>query len=225
MTHGEYLDFMADGGYTRHDLWLSAGWAWVQEHGRRAPLYWQEHDEGWRHFTLAGVRAIDRGEPVAHLSYFEAEAFARWAGGRLPSEHEWEAVAVGRAVEGHFADAGRFHPAAVGLTPDESGRTNGANADGDPVSGTTASENSPTVHQLFGDVWEWTRSDYAPYPGYAPAAGALGEYNGKFMSGQYVLRGGSCATSPGHSRATYRNFFPPEARWQFTGLRLARDAR
>jgi ergothioneine biosynthesis protein EgtB len=207
VTNGEYLNFMADGGYERHDLWLSMGWAWVQEENRRAPMYWQDHEGRWRLYTLSGVRAVDPGEPVVHLSYFEADAFARWAGARLPSEQEWEAVAAERPIAGNLADSGIFHPTAA------------------PSKDAEATDGPPEIHQLFGDVWEWTRSDYAAYPGYQPAAGALGEYNGKFMSGQYVLRGGSCATSSNHLRATYRNFFPPDARWQFSGLRLARDAK
>ncbi|MCB0216067.1 MAG: ergothioneine biosynthesis protein EgtB [Caldilineae bacterium] len=196
---GEYLAFMQDGGYTRHDLWLSLGWNQVQEQGWRAPMYWQDHGaEGWRVFTLAGLRPLDPAEPVCHLSYFEADAYARWAGARLPSEAEWELAAVesGAGREATFAEDGRYQPAPA--------RTEG-------------------LTQLFGEVWEWTRSPYEGYPGYAPAAGALGEYNGKFMCNQYVLRGGSCATPRDHIRASYRNFFPPDARWQFSGLRLARD--
>ena len=197
VTAGEYLAFIEDDGYSRHDLWLSAGWDMVAREQWRAPQYWQQHDDGWRLFTLAGVRTLNPDEPVCHVSYFEADAFSRWAGARLPTEFEWEVASGGLEVKGHFAASMRFHPA-PSLTGDG-------------------------LQQFFGDVWEWTRSDYAPYPGYAPSEGALGEYNGKFMSGQYVLRGGSCATSADHIRSTYRNFFPPDARWQFSGIRLARD--
>jgi ergothioneine biosynthesis protein EgtB len=189
---GEYLAFMRDGGYARPDLWLSDGWQRVQSERWRAPLYWTEHDGGWSLYTLAGVRPVDPDEAVAHVSFFEADAFARWAGARLPTEEEWEHAASDTPVTGHFADAGRFHP--------------GAARDG-----------------MFGDVWQWTQSAYLAYPGYRPPAGPIGEYNGKFMSGQMVLRGGSCLTPAGHVRATYRNFFPPEARWQMSGIRLARD--
>lgn len=199
VTAGEYLAFIEDGGYERPDLWLSAGWDAAQREGWRAPLYWQDHDDGWRLFTLAGVERIDPAAPVCHVSYFEADAYARWKGARLPTEFEWEVAVGDTPVQGNFAGSGRLHPAPAP-----------AGAGDRPA-------------QLFGDVWEWTRSDYAPYPGYRPAEGAIGEYNGKFMSGQYVLRGGSCATSVDHIRATYRNFFPPDARWQFSGIRLAKD--
>jgi ergothioneine biosynthesis protein EgtB len=196
VTNAEFLRFIEDGGYQRPEFWLSAGWATVQAEDWRAPLYWEERPDGWWTFTLAGMRPIALGEPVAHVSYFEADAYARWAGARLPTEFEWEVAARMVPVSGHFADPGRLHPAPVEA--------------GHGLSG------------MFGDVWEWTRSSYAPYPGYAPDPGALGEYNGKFMCNQYVLRGGSCATPAGHIRPTYRNFFPPDARWQFSGLRLAR---
>jgi ergothioneine biosynthesis protein EgtB len=198
VTAGEYLDFVADGGYRRPELWLSDGWAAVQANGWSAPLYWE--GEGEALFTLHGLRALAREEPVVHVSYYEADAYARWARARLPTEQEWEIAAVGAPVDGTFADGGRFHPAVA--PPGDAG--------GRPV-------------QLLGDVWEWTASAYAPYPRYRPAAGALGEYNGKFMSGQMVLRGGSCATPAGHVRPTYRNFFPPAARWQFSGIRLATE--
>jgi len=196
---GEYLEFIADGGYDNPLLWLSDGWTWVREHDIEAPLYWFRADGEWRIGTLAGPRAPDPAEPVCHVSFYEAHAFAEWAGCRLPTEFEWERAAAGRAEAGHFADRGRFHPAA----PDA----------------TRAGE----LSALFGDVWEWTASSYGPYPGFQPAAGAIGEYNGKFMANQMVLRGGSCATPPGHVRATYRNFFYPPDRWQFSGIRLAKD--
>jgi ergothioneine biosynthesis protein EgtB len=196
-TNGEYLAFLEDGGYERPELWLSDGFAWQRAEGVRAPLYWERDGAGWRTFSLGGLRPLRLEEPVTHVSYYEASAFAEWAGARLPSELEWEVAAAGAPAEGNFVERELFHPA--------------------PASGTG-------VVQLFGDVWEWTRSDYGPYPGYRPAAGALGEYNGKFMCNQRVLRGGSCATPASHIRASYRNFFPPPARWQFSGIRLARDA-
>jgi ergothioneine biosynthesis protein EgtB len=197
VTNGEYLAFMEDDGYTRPELWLSMGWATVDENGWSEPFYWERRDGEWWTYTLAGMRRVDATEPVVHLSYFEADAYARWAGARLPTEAEWEVAASGREVAGNLAESGRFHPARA---PDGEG-----------------------LVQMFGDVWEWTRSQYDAYPGYRAPEGALGEYNGKFMCNQFVLRGGSCATSRSHIRASYRNFFPPEATWQFTGLRLARD--
>ena len=199
VTHGEFAAFIDDGGYRRPELWLSLGWDAVQSRGWEAPLYWSRHDGGFETFTLHGMADIDPHTPVAHVSYFEADAYARWAGARLPTELEWELAARTAPVDGNFMDNGALHP----LPADP------ARAPGGPF-------------QLFGDVWEWTSSGYAPYPGYRPAAGAIGEYNGKFMCGQHVLRGGSCVTPAGHVRATYRNFFPPDARWQFSGLRLAR---
>ncbi|MEM1205280.1 MAG: ergothioneine biosynthesis protein EgtB [Acidobacteriota bacterium] len=204
VTCGEWLNFIADGGYRRPDPWLSDGWNTVQAEGWRAPLYWYEQDGAWWHFTLSGPRAVRADEPVCHVSFYEADAYARWAGARLPRESEWE-LALGpfedRArATGNFLDDGYFHPRPA--PPPGPG--------GDPL-------------QTLGDVWEWTASPYVPYPGYRPPSGALGEYNAKFMSSQLVLRGGSCATPRDHIRITYRNFFPPHARWQFMGLRLARD--
>jgi len=201
VTHGDFLEFIDDGGYRRPELWLSAGWEAVAERGWQAPLYWERRDGRWGVFTLHGELPVDPHTPICHVSLYEADAFARWANQRLPSEAEWEVAARGSPLAGNFLESGALHPLALRDAP----------ADG-------------TLAQAFGDVWEWTRSDYGPYPGFRPAAGAVGEYNGKFMSGQYVLRGGSCATPSSHIRATYRNFFPPEARWQFSGLRLARDA-
>ena len=197
VTCGEYEAFIKDGGYERPELWLSEGWATVNERGWKAPLYWEQKDGAWFVFTTSGLRALREDEPVAHVSYFEADAFARWAGRRLPTEAEWETAAADVPIEGNFADGGRFHPV--------------------PCRG------KAPLHQMYGDVWEWTLSAYAPYPGYRPAEGAIGEYNGKFMCNQYVLRGGSCATSRSHIRGTYRNFFPADARWQFSGIRLADD--
>jgi ergothioneine biosynthesis protein EgtB len=200
VTNGDYLQFIEDGGYRRPEFWLSLGWHTVNEQRWEAPLYWERRNGGWSIFTLAGVRELDKDEPVCHVSYFEADAFARWAKARLPSEFEWEVAAAGLPSTGNFAETQRFHP--------------------QPLDHTAATQ---PLAQMFGDVWEWTSSSYSPYPGYAPAAGALGEYNGKFMCNQYVLRGGSCATSQSHIRKTYRNFCPPNARWQFTGIRLARS--
>jgi ergothioneine biosynthesis protein EgtB len=200
VTHGDFIEFIDGGGYRRPELWLSAGWDAVTAHGWHAPQYWERRDGCWHSFTLHGDVPVDPLAPICHVSFFEAEAFARWAGARLPTEAEWEVAARDASLAGNFLESGALHPLALREAP----------ADG-------------TLAQAFGDVWEWTRSDYGPYPGFRPAAGAVGEYNGKFMCGQYVLRGGSCVTPSGHIRATYRNFFPPEARWQFSGLRLARD--
>ncbi len=197
VTCGEYLAFMADGGYTRPEFWLSDGWAKAQAEGWRAPLYWREA-EGWRVFTLNGERPVALDEPVVHVSLYEAAAYAAWAGKRLPTEFEWEAATADLSIEGNLLEDGEFHP--------------------------RASAAKPGLCQAFGDVWEWTRSSYDPYPGYRPFDGALAEYNGKFMVGQVVLRGGSCATPRSHIRASYRNFFPPHARWQFSGIRLAEDS-
>ncbi len=217
VTNGEYLAFLEDGGYRRPELWLSLGWATVNEQKWEAPLYWEKREDGWWVFTLGGLQKLDANEPVCHLSYFEAEAFARWAGARLPTEFEWEVAAVkGEPGIGNFADQRIFHPVALDSTEFRPGHSVADVATGD-------AGGVDQLDQMFGDVWEWTRSSYAPYPGYAPAPGAIGEYNGKFMCNQYVLRGGSCVTTRAHIRPTYRNFFPPAARWQFTGLRLARD--
>lgn len=201
VTCGEYLAFMEDGGYRRPELWMSAGWAAARENGWTEPFYWEKRNGEWWIFTLAGMRPVDPHEPVCHVNWYEADAFARWAGARLPREEEWEVAAEGYAVEGNLVESGRFHPGGVEAS-DRSRRP---------------------LRQLFGDVWEWTGSAYSPYPGFRTAPGAVGEYNGKFMVNQFVLRGGSCATPASHIRHTYRNFFPPEASWQFTGIRLARD--
>jgi ergothioneine biosynthesis protein EgtB len=200
VTNGEYLAFIEDNGYTRPEFWLSLGWMTVNEQRWQAPLYWTQRDGVWWNFTLSGFRPVDKSEPVTHVSYFEADAYANWAGARLPTEFEWERAASDFPVEGNFVEEESFHPHAL-----------------------SNSDENRNLHQMFGDVWEWTRSAYSPYPGYRAAPGALGEYNGKFMCNQYVLRGGSCATSRSHIRRTYRNFFPPEKRWQFTGIRLAQD--
>ena len=202
VTNAEYLAFMDDDGYATPELWLSMGWAAREEHGWTAPAYWEKRDGQWMHFTLSGLREVDPDEPVCHVSYFEADAYARWAGARLPTEHEWEVAARTASIRGNFVEDAHFHPVAARASTDD----------------------APLL-QVYGDVGEWTRSPYAPYPGYEPAPGALGEYNGKFMCNQFVLRGGSCATSGTHIRPTYRNFFPPDARWQFMGIRLAKDVK
>jgi ergothioneine biosynthesis protein EgtB len=199
-TNAEYLQFIRAGGYARPEYWLSDGWACVQREQWKRPLYWSESLDS--EFTLLGERTLDPNAPVCHLSYFEADAFARWAGGRLPTEFEWENASNGLSLQGNFVEDGEWHPVAA--------RT------------LTSPSRSPLL-QMFGDVWEWTSSAYAPYPRFQPLNGALGEYNGKFMVSQLVLRGGSVATPRSHIRATYRNFFYPTARWQFSGVRLAAD--
>ncbi len=200
ITNGDWLSFIGDGGYHDPLLWLADGWATVKAQGWQAPGYWESRDGAWHQMTLYGLLPVDPRAPVAHVSYYEADAFARWAGKRLPTEFEWEVASADYPVEGNDLSTGALRP-----RPAQSG------GDG-------------SLAQLFGDVWEWTASAYQPYPGYRPAPGAVGEYNGKFMVSQQVLRGGSCATPGGHIRATYRNFFFPHQRWQFTGLRLAEDA-
>ncbi len=198
VTNAEWLAFIEDGGYETASLWLSDGWATVNREGWNAPLYWQPEDGQWLAMSLEGLHPVEPSAPVCHVSYFEADAFARWAGKRLPTEFEWEIAASDLAITGNTLATRAFR-----TRPAES-------ANGQP-------------RQMYGDVWEWTQSAYLPYPGYRPPAGALGEFNGKFMVSQQVLRGGSCATPPGHTRATYRNFFYPHQRWQFTGLRLASE--
>ena len=202
ITNKEYIEFMEDGGYKNAALWLSDGWATVEKENWNAPFYWEKKDDEWWNFTLNGFRKVELNEPVCHVSFYEADAFAHWSGSRLPTEAEWETASTNIQIKGNFVESEKFHP-----TPIES------------------NDGEKTLRQLYGDVWEWTRSSYAPYPGYKPLPGALGEYNGKFMSSQMVLRGGSCATSETHIRKTYRNFFPPNARWQFMGIRLAKESK
>jgi ergothioneine biosynthesis protein EgtB len=203
VTNAEFLEFIEDDGYRRPELWMSEGWALLDSQTWTAPFYWEEREGEWWIFTLSGMRPLDPDEPVCHVNWYEADAFARWAGARLPREEEWEVAARGRPIEGNLAEGRRFHPRRISA--------------GDSPSGTGE------FAQLFGDVWEWTQSHYSPYPGYRPEAGAVGEYNGKFMVNQFVLRGGSCATAGSHLRSTYRNFFHPDKSWQFTGIRLAKD--
>jgi ergothioneine biosynthesis protein EgtB len=202
VTCGEYLEFMEDGGYRRPEHWLSAGWNQVREDGWQAPLYWEKCDGQWHLFTLTGLRPLNPTHPVCHVSLFEADAYATWAGARLPTEAEWEVASESLPLEGNFVDRLLERKQAI-----------------HPNSATLADDG---LSQMFGDVWQWTASPYTPYPGFQAPPGALGEYNGKFMCNQYVLRGGSCATSQNHIRRTYRNFFPADARWQFSGIRLAR---
>ncbi len=207
VTNAEWMAFIADGGYQRPELWLAMGWDWVQAGQRHLPLYWQEAPDSaqgrYINFTLHGQVEVDPNTPACHLSYFEADAFARWSGARLPTEFEWELAARGLPkanwVSGNFAETAAFHPLP------------------------TQADHGHAPVQMAGDVWEWTQSNYNPYPGYRPWEGLVGEYNGKFMCNQFVLRGGSCATPQSHIRTSYRNFFPPDAQWQFSGLRLARD--
>lgn len=196
VTNGEYLEFIQAGGYQKPEYWLSEGWVMIHHEGWQAPLYWEHIDGDWWVMTLAGMQPLNPSEPVCHVSFFEADAFARWAGKRLPTEAEWEVAAAQVPIRGNLLNTGNLHPV--------------------PASGATRPD------QLYGDVWEWTQSAYLPYPGFKPVEGAIGEYNGKFMCNQMVLRGGSCVTALDHIRLTYRNFFPPSARWQFTGIRLAR---
>jgi ergothioneine biosynthesis protein EgtB len=206
VSNGEWLEFMADGGYSKPDHWLADGWATVNREGWQAPLYWEQRDGEWLAMSLYGLHPVERAAPVCHVSYYEADAFARWAGKRLPTEFEWEVAAQGLAQ----------------------GQAGDGSGDGDPRAARSlrplpAEADTGSLRQMSGHVWQWTQSAYLPYPGYRPPAGALGEYNGKFMVSQQVLRGSSCATPAGHSRPTYRNFFYPHQRWQFVGLRLAAE--
>jgi ergothioneine biosynthesis protein EgtB len=201
VTNGEWLAFMSDGGYRTPSLWLADGWSLINREQWRSPLYWEEHSAGWRQMSLEGLVAVQPADPVCHISYFEADAFARWAGKRLPTEFEWEIAAAELAVTGNTLATRALRPLPA-----------------------PKAANTGSPRQMFGDVWEWTQSAYLPYPNYRPASGAIGEYNGKFMVSQQVLRGASCATPEGHSRASYRNFFYPHQRWQFVGLRLAAEA-
>lgn len=202
VTNGEYLQFIEDGGYAQPEHWLMEGWEHIRAAGWSAPDYWYQADGAWHIFTLSGLRPLDPDEPVCHVSHYEADAYARWADKRLPREEEWELAARESEVSGNLLSEGHFHPISAEEGPAGEG---------------------PGLRQLWGDVWEWTTSPYTAFPGFKPAAGAVGEYNGKFMANQWVLKGGSCATPAGHIRASYRNFFPSAARWQFTGIRLADD--
>lgn len=215
VTCGEYLEFIEDGGYSRPELWLSLGWQAVQDNQWKAPLYWQLESGEWRIFTLGGRRSVNASEPVSHVSYLEADAYARWRGARLPLESEWEATIEGMGISGNFVESNELHPVPLGACNEAVSLVEGIDA--------TSSRSASLPCQMYGDLWEWTSSPYVAYPEYRPPEGAVGEYNGKFMCNQFVLRGGSCATSREHIRPTYRNFFPPDARWQFTGIRLACD--
>ncbi len=197
VTNSEYIEFIEDGGYKNAPLWLSDGWATVENEFWKAPLYWEKKDGEWWNFTLNGFRKVNPAEPVTHISYYEADAFASWKDAHLPTEAEWEVAAGDLQFKGNFVETLSFHPVPL--------------------------QSKDGLNQMYGDVWEWTRSSYSPYPGYKTLSGALGEYNGKFMSSQMVLRGGSCVTSETHIRNTYRNFFPPHSRWQFMGIRLAKE--
>lgn len=198
VSNGEYLEFMDAGAYSQVDLWLSEGWKTIREQQWQAPLYWQKIDNNWHYMTLAGLQPVDMPAPVCHVSFYEAHAYAQWAGKRLPTEFEWEAIASSHdSHKGHFSDSGYYQPRTAIATG---------------------------MCQLFGDVWEWTQSSYSPYPGFVPLPGSLGEYNGKFMCSQMTLRGGSCVTAANHVRASYRNFFYPKDRWQYSGIRLVEDA-
>jgi ergothioneine biosynthesis protein EgtB len=198
VTNGDYLAFMEAGGYERPEFWLADGWEACSGQRWQAPLYWERQQQSWWLMTLAGMQPVNEAEPVCHVSFFEADAFARWAGARLPTEAEWEVAAASQTMAGNFLESGLLQPV-------------------------VAPPSDAPIRQLLGDVWEWTMSAYLPYPGYRPLPGALGEYNGKFMCNQMVLRGGSCVTPAAHIRPSYRNFFPPKTRWQFTGIRLAKD--
>ncbi|MBI4201966.1 MAG: ergothioneine biosynthesis protein EgtB [Chloroflexi bacterium] len=201
VTNAEFMEFIEAGGYERVDLWLSAGWRTMKEQGWQAPLYWEKHDGLWWHHTMSGFLPVDQNALLCHVSYYEADAYARWRDKRLPTEEEWEFAALRQPLQGNLLESGLYHP--LGGTSPRAGQE---------------------LEHMFGDVWEWTKSAYLPYPGFQPLQGSVGEYNGKFMVNQMVLRGGSCATPLSHIRPTYRNFFPPDARWQFSGVRLADDA-
>ncbi len=198
VTNGEFAEFISDGGYDRPELWLDQGFSHARAHGWSKPAYWRGTAGSYSEFTLSGERPLEAHQPVVHVSYYEADAFARWAGARLPTEQEWEVAATSQRIRGNFLECGAYHPEPAPAAP---------------------------LSQMYGDAWEWTRSSYDAYPGYEPADGALGEYNGKFMCNQRVLRGGSCATDSSHIRPTYRNFFYPKDRWQFSGIRLAKDSK
>lgn len=200
VTNGEFLEFMENQGYQKPELWLSNGWDYLQQIQRISPWYWEKRDGQWCQMTLSSMKPLNLTEPVCHVNYYEADAYATWAGARLPTEQEWEVASNNAAADGNFVESQNYHPV----------RTDAGNS-------------GASIRGMFGDTWEWTSSHYSPYPGFQAAEGTLGEYNGKFMCGQFVLRGGSCVTSQTHIRPTYRNFFPPDAFWQFTGIRLANN--